>query len=365
MRPVEFRDGKLIVLDQTLLPAEEKYIVLDNKESVRDAIARLVVRGAPAIGVAAAYGLYVSVRDIPALSAEEFIAITKNVAEYINAARPTAVNLSWALKRMVSAVEAAAEKLPKAGVSSGVGVELCSPVTSLKMVLNKEADAICKEDMDANLAMGRCGLTLLKPGMGVLTHCNAGALATSAYGTCLAPIYLGHEQGYGFRMYADETRPLLQGARLTSWELKRAGIDVTVICDNMANTVMKQGLIDAVVVGCDRMAANGDGANKIGTSGVAVLAKEHGIPFYMFVPTSTIDLDTKTGADIVIEERDPAEIGSMWYEKPMVPAGVKAYNPAFDVTDAEYITAVVTEKGIAYPPYSESLPKLVGRTNEL
>ena len=365
LRPVKFSDGQLIVLDQTLLPAEEKYIVLNDKESVRDAIARLVVRGAPAIGVAAAYGLYVSVRDVPALSKTEFIDITKQTADYINAARPTAVNLSWALKRMVNTLETAASGMPEESFVGGIECVPCTPVTSLKVELLKEADAICKEDMDANLAMGRFGLTLLKPGMGVLTHCNAGALATSAYGTCLSPIYLGHEQGYNFRMYADETRPLLQGSRLTSWELSRAGIDVTVICDNMANTVMKQGLIDAVVVGCDRMAANGDGANKIGTSGVAILAKEHGIPFYMYVPTSTIDLDTKTGADIVIEERDPAEIGSMWYEKPMVPAGVKAYNPAFDVTDAKYITAVVTEKGIAYPPYSESLPELVGRTNEL
>ena len=207
--------------------------------------------------------------------------------------------------------------------------------------------------------MGEFGLTLLKPGMGILTHCNAGTLATAKYGTCLSPIYVGQERGYDFRVFADETRPLLQGARLTSWELMKAGVDVTLICDNMANQVMKNGWIDAVVVGCDRMAANGDGANKIGTSGVAVLAKEYGIPFYMFVPTSTIDLETKTGEDIVIEQRDGEEIGSMWYQRPMAPAGVKKYNPAFDVTPSRYITAVVTEKGIVRPPYEENLRKIM------
>ena len=207
--------------------------------------------------------------------------------------------------------------------------------------------------------MGEFGLALLKPGMGILTHCNAGTLATAKYGTCLSPIYVGQERGYDFRVFADETRPLLQGARLTSWELMKAGVDVTLICDNMANQVMKNGWIDAVVVGCDRMAANGDGANKIGTSGVAVLAKEYGIPFYMFVPTSTIDLETKTGEDIVIEQRDGEEIGSMWYQRPMAPAGVKKYNPAFDVTPSRYITAVVTEKGIVRPPYEENLRKIM------
>ena len=207
--------------------------------------------------------------------------------------------------------------------------------------------------------MGEFGLTLLKPDMGILTHCNAGTLATAKYGTCLSPIYVGQERGYDFRVFADETRPLLQGARLTSWELMKAGVDVTLICDNMANQVMKNGWIDAVVVGCDRMAANGDGANKIGTSGVAVLAKEYGIPFYMFVPTSTIDLETKTGEDIVIEQRDGEEIGSMWYQRPMAPAGVKKYNPAFDVTPSRYVTAVVTEKGIVRPPYEENLRKIM------
>ena len=224
-----------------------------------------------------------------------------------------------------------------------------------------EAGKIHDEDVAACRAMGEYGLTLLKPGMGILTHCNAGTIATAKYGTCLAPVYLGHERGYNFHLYADETRPLLQGARLTSWELQRAGIDVTLICDNMASIVMKNGWIDAVVVGCDRMAANGDGANKIGTSGVAILAKEYGIPFYMFVPTSTIDLSTATGDDIVIEQREGEEIYKMWYEKDMAPAGVKTYNPAFDVTDHKYITAVVTEKGVVRPPYDVNLRKLFGK----
>ena len=227
-----------------------------------------------------------------------------------------------------------------------------------KLLLLDEAEKIRREDEEACRKMGEYGLSLLKPGMGILTHCNAGTIATAKYGTCLAPIYLGQEQGYDFKVFADETRPLLQGARLTSWELSKVGVDVTLICDNMASIVMKNGWIDAVVVGCDRMAANGDGANKIGTSGAAILAKEYGIPFYMYVPTSTIDLNTENGDDIHIELRDGKEIYRMWYEKDMAPAGVKTYNPSFDVTDHKYITAVITEKGIVRPPYKENLKKL-------
>ena len=227
-----------------------------------------------------------------------------------------------------------------------------------KLLLLDEAEKIRKEDEAACHAMGEYGLSLLSPGMGILTHCNAGTIATAKYGTCLAPIYLGQERGYNFRVFADETRPPLQGARLTSWELQKSGVDVTLICDNMASIVMKNGWIDAVVVGCDRMAANGDGANKIGTSGVAILAKEYGIPFYMYVPTSTIDLATPTGAEIPIELRKGEEIYEMWYEKPMAPVGVKTYNPSFDVTDHKYITAVITEKGIVRPPYDVNLRKL-------
>lgn len=341
--PLKFENDKLYILDQTLLPGKEEWLELETAEDVADAIYKLKVRGAPAIGVAAGYGVYVSVKHESPETVEEFRAVFDRVCEYIKGARPTAVNLAWAVNRIKNIVD-------NSPVSSAIeGLD----------IIREEARAIHAEDEAACRAMGEYGLTLLKPGMGILTHCNAGALATSRYGTCLSPIYLGMEKGYDFHVFADETRPLLQGARLTSWELHKSGVDVTLICDNMAATVMKQGKIDAVAVGCDRMAANGDGANKIGTSAVAALAKKYNIPFYMFVPTSTIDLDTATGDDIVIEERDGKEIYEMWYEKPMAPAGIKTFNPAFDVTDAADITAVITEKGIAYPPYSESLKKLV------
>ena len=341
--PVKYTDEKLLILDQTLLPGEERYIEMQTKEDVWEAIYKLRVRGAPAIGVAAGYGLFLAVRDFPEdRDPAEFQKALREASDYLVTARPTAVNLAWALERMVNRFNEASPRT----VSEG------------KALLFEEAEAIRKEDEAACFAMGEYGLSLLKPGMGILTHCNAGTIATAKYGTCLAPIYLGAERGYNFKVFADETRPLLQGARLTSWELSKAGVDVTLICDNMASAVMKNGWIDAVVVGCDRMAANGDGANKIGTSGIAVLAKEYGIPFYMYVPTSTVDLNTKTGDDIHIELRDGEEIYKMWYEKPMAPEGVKTYNPSFDVTSAEYITAVITEKGIVRPPYRENLAKL-------
>ncbi len=341
--PLKFDKDELTVLDQTLLPGEEVWIKLETAEDVWEAIKKLKVRGAPAIGVCAAYGLYVSVREG---KDEGFKELVRSTAEYLNSSRPTAVNLSWALKRMVSVLDKAYEAEP--------GLEC----REAKKILLEEAKKIHQEDVDACMAMGEYGLKLLKPGMGIETHCNAGTIATSKYGTCLAPIHLGQERGYGFKVFCDETRPLLQGARLTAWELVKNGVDATLICDNMASTVMKNGWIDAVVVGCDRMAANGDGANKIGTSGLAILAHEYGIPFYMFVPTSTIDLNTPTGKDIPIELRDGNEIGEMWYERPMAPENVKTYNPAFDVTDHKYITAVVTEKGIVRPPYDVNLKKL-------
>lgn len=341
--PIKYEDGKLVLLDQTKLPGEEIYIEIQTKEDMWDAIYHLKVRGAPAIGVAAGYGLYIDSLSYVGLDIEGFFNHVKNGAEYLNSARPTAVNLSWALKRMVKSLEEAKLKTVKDG----------------QLWLEKEAIKIHQEDVASCKAMGEYGLSLLKPGMGILTHCNAGTIATAKYGTCLAPIYLGHERGYDFKVFADETRPLLQGARLTSWELNKAGVDVTLICDNMASTVMKKGWIDAVVVGCDRMAANGDGANKIGTSGVAILAKEYGIPFYMYVPTSTIDMDTPTGDDINIELRKGEEIYEMWYEKPMAPKGVKTFNPSFDVTDHKYITAVITEKGVVEPPFDINLRKLM------
>ena len=341
--PVRFTDGVLRILDQTRLPGEEIWIEPANLEDIWQAIKRLQVRGAPAIGVAAACGIAQCAAAYEEEEGSSFFSRLKTDAAYLVSARPTAVNLAWALARME---RCAGERLPDG-------------VAAVKIALRAEAEAIRQEDEDACRAIGEHGLTLLRPGMGILTHCNAGALATARYGTALSPLYLGQERGYGFRVFADETRPLLQGARLTAWELDRAGIDVTLICDNMASLVMKKGWVDAVLVGCDRMAANGDGANKIGTSALAILAKEYGIPFYMFVPASTIDLATPTGADIVIEEREGREITDLWYERPMAPAGVKTFNPAFDVTDAAHITAVVTERGIARPPYAESLARLL------
>ena len=330
--------NELVIIDQTRLPGEEKYLTLETKEDVYVAIKKLRVRGAPAIGIAAAFGLYVATRDSEAEDLEEFTEEVEATAEYLKKARPTAVNLGWALDRMV-------EKLK--------GFD--GTVQAAKKMLLQEAKDIRQEDEDACRSMGEYGLSLLSKGMGILTHCNAGTLATAKYGTSLAALYLGQDQGYNFTVFADEPRPVLQGARLTAFELSKAGIDVTLICDSMACQVMKNGWVGAVLVGCDRMAANGDGANKIGTNALAILAKEYNIPFYMLVPTSTIDLDTPTGDDIEIELRDGEEIYKMWYEKPMAPEGIKTYNPSFDVTPAEYITAIVTEKGIVRPPYAEGL----------
>lgn len=356
--PVKFTEDKLFLLDQTLLPGTERYIEIQTKEEIWQAIRSLQVRGAPAIGIAAAYGLYIAVKDLQSPNFQDFTRDFHWAKEYVATARPTAVNLFWALNRME-------ERLLELGASLNdsdlkpASETWQQKLEQIKGELLKEAELIRAEDEAACLAMGENGLSLLEKHMGLLTHCNAGTLATAKYGTCLAPVYLGQERGYGFKVFADETRPLLQGARLTAWELSKEGVDVTLICDNMASSVMKQGLVQAVLVGCDRMAANGDGANKIGTSSVAILAKEYGIPFYMFAPTSTIDLQTPCGDQIMIEERDGREICEMWYEKPMAPEGIKTYNPAFDVTDHKYITAVVTEKGIVYPPYEENLRKLI------
>lgn len=347
--PVKYEKDRMTLLDQTLLPCETVYIEIKTKEQLWEAINRLRVRGAPAIGVAAAYGCYIAMRDSKAKTADEFTDEFLEVKEYLAKARPTAVNLCWALDRMQRCIED------------------CQNLNTdqIKTAMLKEAEAIREEDERVCRQIGENALSLLKPGMGILTHCNAGTIATSKYGTALAAIYLGQERGYAFKVFADETRPLLQGARLTAWELKRFGVDVTLICDNMAAIVMKNGWISAVVVGCDRVAANGDAANKIGTSGVAILAKNYGIPFYVHAPISTIDLDTKTGEDIPIELRDGSEIYRLWYAKDMAPAGIKTYNPAFDVTEAEFITAIITERGIAYPPYTDSLAKIMNVCTKL
>ncbi|HNR04396.1 MAG TPA: S-methyl-5-thioribose-1-phosphate isomerase [Bacillota bacterium] len=341
MRSVKWENNELIILDQTKLPDTTEFIKLDKAEDVWDAILHLKVRGAPAIGIAAAYGLCVAMRDTGAKSHEEFMTELKKNSQYLASSRPTAVNLFWALRRMERAAFDNKNKT----------------VEELKEILIREANAIRDEDESMCRAIGENALTLFHDGMTVLTHCNAGGLATAMYGTALAPIYLAKEKGWDIKVFADETRPLLQGARLTAWELMQAGVDVTLICDNMAAAVMAKGLIDAVIVGCDRVAANGDTANKIGTYGLAVLAKAHNIPFYTAGPTSTIDIETPSGNEIPIEERKPDEI-TCGLGRRTAPLGVKTYNPAFDVTPHELITAIITEKGVVRQPYDEGIRKL-------
>lgn len=335
-------DGtKLIILDQRRLPLHREYLVLSTAEGMYDAVKTLAVRGAPAIGIFAGFAMYVLAQHLPRDRAA-FDAAFRETADYLNSSRPTAVNLSWALRRMVRVAEE----------NAGLGVEALLPK------LRGEAQAILDEDIAMCRRISEHGLSLLHDGDAVLTHCNAGPIATSRYGTAIGPLILGAEQGRHMRAFADETRPLLQGARLTSWELQNAGVDVTLICDNMASIVMKQGWVQYCFVGCDRVAANGDTANKIGTSGVAILAKHYGIPFYVLGPGSSIDLHCPTGDNIKIELRDGEEIREKWYAEPMAPAGVKCYNPAFDVTDHTLITGIITEKGICRPPYTESLKQL-------
>lgn len=341
LRSVKWEDNELIILDQTKLPGDTEYIKLDKVEDVWEAIFHLKVRGAPAIGIAAAYGLCVAMKDTDTKTVEEFLTALKKNSKYLATSRPTAVNLFWALRRM--------ERI--ADTNRGKTVE------ELMEILVKEAHTIRDEDESMCRAIGENALTLFHDGMTVLTHCNAGGLATSMFGTALAPIYLAKERGWNIKVFADETRPLLQGARLTTWELLQAGVDVTLICDNMAAVVMSKGYIDAVIVGCDRVAANGDTANKIGTYGLAVLAKAHNIPFYIAGPTSTIDMDTPSGNEIPIEERKADEI-TCGMGRRTAPEGVKTFNPAFDVTPNELITAIITEKGIVKPPYDKGLKGL-------
>ena len=338
-------NSALVIIDQTKLPGKTEILNLHTGEEIWNAIYLLQVRGAPAIGVAAAMGIYLLAKKMPTDSFASFYEEFKKQKDYLNSSRPTAVNLSWALNRMEQKVLSLKEL----------------PVAEIVGELKKEAELMKEEDIAVCKQIGENGLTLVNPGDGILTHCNAGQLATCKYGTATAPIYLGQERGYHFRVFADETRPLLQGARLTAYELQSAGVDVTLICDNMSATVMKKGWVNAVFVGCDRVAANGDTANKIGTSVVATVAKRYGVPVYICAPTSTIDLNTPTGDDIVIEERPAHEVTDMWYKEPMGPKGVKVFNPAFDVTDHELIAGIITENGIAYEPYTESLPKMVNR----
>ena len=332
-------NNAVVIIDQTKLPGKIEIISLHTAQEIWNAIYLLQVRGAPAIGVAAAYGIYVLAKRMDTEDYDTFYREFVRQKEYLDSSRPTAVNLSWALNRMQRVVEA----------HSG------ETVAQIKEALHRESVAIQEEDIWVCRMIGEHGLTLVKPGDGILTHCNAGQLATSKYGTATAPIYLGEERGYHFHVFADETRPLLQGARLTAFELQSSGVDVTLICDNMSATVMKNGWVNAVFVGCDRVAANGDAANKIGTSVVAAVAKYYGVPVYICAPTSTIDLNTPTGAEIKIEQRPAEEVTEMWYKERMAPEGIKVFNPAFDVTDHELIAGIVTEYGVARAPYRDSL----------
>ncbi len=340
-RAVRFEDGNLFILDQTKLPSKIEIIKLSSPSEVWEAIRSLRVRGAPAIGIAGAYGLLTGMKPLTGLSAGEFKAKAAETAAYLDSARPTAVNLGWALGRMMRAAAACCDM----------------PASEIYSAMEKEAGDIYREDAACCRSIGRAGAGLIKDGCGVLTHCNAGALAVSELGTALAPVYTAMEEGRAFRVYADETRPLLQGARLTAWELSAAGADVTLICDGMAAHVMSKGLIDMVIVGCDRVAANGDAANKIGTLGLAVLAGHFGVPFYVACPGSTYDPATPDGESIIIEERPESEVTSFGGVK-TAPEGVKVMNPAFDVTPSGLITAFITEKGVIKPPFAENMKVL-------
>lgn len=341
------KNSELIILDQTKLPGEINILHLKTQKDIWQAIYLLQVRGAPAIGVAAGFGIYLAAKNITAKNYEAFFEQFHEAKEYLNSSRPTAVNLSWSLNRMEQVVIENRNKT----------------IPEIKNLLLKECLEIKAEDIWTCKKIGEYGLSLIKDGDGILTHCNAGQLATSKYGTALAPIHLGREKGMNFRVYCDETRPLLQGARLSAFEMTADGVDTTLICDNMASQVMKNGWVNAVFVGCDRVAANGDSCNKIGTSGLAVLAKYYGIPFYVLGPTSTIDMNIAKGEDIAIEQRPPEEITEMWYKQRMAPEKVKVYNPAFDFADNELITGIVTEYGIARPPYTESLKEIFTQKN--
>ncbi len=342
-----FLPGKLRLIDQTVLPERLVYVETDDRQEIFDYIKRLVVRGAPAIGCAAALGLAAVSQHSKAVKTSDFLCEIRRTADYLSSSRPTAVNLSWALKRAVSSVEKS--------VSGGIEC-----VGKLKEVLLSEAFEIVLEDIEMCKAIGQNGVKLIRDGAGILTHCNAGALATADYGTALSPIYAAHGKGFKIKVYSDETRPLLQGSRLTAWELKRTGVDVTTIWDNMAAQVMREGKIDLVIVGADRIAANGDTANKIGTYGVAILAKYHKIPFYVAAPYSTVDIAIGDGSGIPIEERDGDEI-RRGFGKLTAPPDVSVYNPAFDVTPHSLITGIITERGIMKKPFMANIMKLFGR----
>jgi methylthioribose-1-phosphate isomerase len=340
--PGKLMPGKLRLIDQTRLPEHLIYLETDNDEEIFDFIKRLVVRGAPAIGCAAALGLAAVSQHSAAKTKQDFMEDIKNTADYLAASRPTAVNLSWALDRCLKKIESAEE----------------NDIFQLKEILIQEGINILNEDIHMCRSIGENGIELIKRGNGILTHCNAGALATGDYGTALSPIYLAAERQMEITVYSDETRPLLQGSRLTAWELKKADINVITICDNMAAQVMREGKIDLIIVGSDRIAANGDAANKIGTYGLAILAKYHKIPFYVAAPYSTIDISLETGDKIPIEQRDADEI-RCGFGRLTAPADINVYNPAFDVTPHELITGIITESGILRPAYTKTIKKFI------
>jgi methylthioribose-1-phosphate isomerase len=345
--PIAWQAERLHLLDQRLLPGETRIDVAASAADVFDAIRDMKVRGAPAIGISAAYGLVIAMQPHRQDSVEEFLSTLNETAAFLAGARPTAVNLRWAVDRVARAAMAESRR---ADVDS----------IGLYCRIREEAEAIHAEDRAQCRAIGIHGLPLIAPDCGVLTHCNAGALAVSELGTATAPLYLAHEKGIAFRVYADETRPVLQGARLTVWELDQAGIDVTLICDNMAARIMAEGLVDLVIVGTDRVTANGDVVNKIGTSALAILCRHFGIPFYVACPASTFDPNTPSGDKVPIEERDPDEVRS-FAGQPTAPAGIKVRNPAFDVTPQHLVTAFVTDRGLLAPPFDVSLQALAPR----
>ena len=336
-------NGRIRLIDQTLLPNELKYVYCEDIKSIWHAIKTLMVRGAPAIGIAGAMGVVLGIKEVQAKDADAFLKELKRVTTYLGSSRPTAVNLFWGLARMERVAQ---ENRGKS-------------VKDIKEILLQEAIRIQNEDKVICRQIGENGAEFIKDNNGVLTHCNAGGLATADYGTALAVLFKAKEQGKHIKVFADETRPLLQGSRLTAWELMQAGIDVTLICDNMAAHVMKLGKVQCVIVGADRIAANGDTANKIGTYGVSILAKEHGIPFYVAAPVSTFDLSIKSGNDIPIEERSPEEVTN-GFGKRTAPEGVKVFNPAFDVTPAKNIAAIITEKGVIKNPSVENIQRVLG-----
>jgi methylthioribose-1-phosphate isomerase len=344
LRWVGKMDGYLELIDQRRLPAQFEMLKCETTEQLYDAIKTLAVRGAPAIGVSAAFGICLAMQETAEADLSQAISHVKKSAEFLATARPTAVNLFWALDRM------------KASAQKFVAENSNTDLTALREALLREAFAICDEDKQMCRRIGKNGEKLIETGSRILTHCNAGALATAGQGTALSVLYEAHNKSRKFKVYVDETRPLLQGARLTMWELMQAGIDATLICDSMAGALMKQGKIDVVITGADRIAANGDAANKIGTFSLSILAKEHNIPFYIAAPTSTFDLGIKTGDDIPIEQRAADEVASFGGIK-TAPEGADVYNPAFDVTDAQNITAIITEKGVIEKPNTEKIAR--------